>query len=268
MTVTKIGVVGCGGRMGRMNLETIQAHPGAAIAGGIEAPGSALLGSDLGSLIGAADLGLTVGDDPRALFETADVVVDFTSPAASAAHAALAAETGTALLVGTTGLTPEQQAPLAQAAQRTAILEAANTSLGVNLLLALVEKVSAALSEDYDIEILEMHHRHKVDAPSGTALALGRAAAKGRAVELDAVADKVRDGITGARTAGHIGFATLRGGDVAGEHSVIYAADGERLELTHKASTRAVFSRGAIKAALWLHGKPPGHYAMKDVLGL
>ena len=268
MTDLRIGVVGCSGRMGRMILRTIAATPGCAIAGGSEAPGSPALGEDLGGLAGLGALGLTVGDDAAALFARSDAVIDFTVPAASAAHAALAARAKVAHVIGTTGLDAEQTAAIGRAAARAPIVLAANMSLGVNVLLALVERVASVLDADYDIEIVEMHHRHKVDAPSGTALALGRAAATGRTVDLAAVAQKVRDGATGPRRRGDIGFATLRGGDVAGEHSVIFAGEGERIELTHKASSREVFARGAVKAALWTRGKPPGLYSMQDVLGL
>ena len=264
----RIGVVGCSGRMGRMILHCLQDTAGCAIAGGTEVAGSPAVGRDLGEVAGLGPLGVKIGDDPEALFDVADVVVDFTAPQASVALAGLAARSGKAHVIGTTGLTTAQEAELAQAAGAATIVHAANMSLGVNLLLSLVEQVARSLDPDYDIEIVEMHHRHKVDAPSGTALALGLAAAAGRGVELDTVAQRTRDGHTGARRAGDIGFATLRGGDVTGEHSVIFAADGERIELTHKASNREVFARGAVKAALWTRGKPAGLYSMKDVLGL
>jgi 4-hydroxy-tetrahydrodipicolinate reductase len=196
------------------------------------------------------------------------VIIDFTTPAASVAHAELAARARVAHVIGTTGLDETQMAAIGHAAAKAPIVQAPNMSLGVNVLLALVERAASVLDADYDIEIVEMHHRHKVDAPSGTALALGRAAATGRTVDLTAVAQKVRDGITGPRRRGDIGFAALRGGDVPGDHSVIFAGEGERIELTHKASSREVFARGAVKAARWAHGKPPGLYAMTDVLGL
>lgn len=263
-----IGIVGCAGRMGRMVTRVVEAIDGCRLAGGTECEGSAAIGRDLGELAGIGAKGLTVGDDPAALFAAADAVIDFTTPAALLVHAGLAGETRTIYVVGTTGLAAEHEAALAAAAAETAVMQAANMSLGVNLLLALVEQVSGALGPDYDIEILEMHHRHKVDAPSGTALALGRAAAAGRGVALETVAQRVRDGVTGPRRAGDIGFATLRGGDVAGEHSVIFAGEGERLDLTHKAGTREIFARGAVRAALWCRGKPAGRYAMRDVLGL
>jgi len=268
MEKTRIGVVGCSGRMGRMILRTLAAVPECAIAGGTEAPGAAAAGDDIGGLAGLGPLGMVVGDDPAALFARCDAVIDFTTPAASAAHAEMASRARVAHVIGTTGLDEAQMATIGRAAAQTAIVHAPNMSLGVNVLLALVTRAAMALDANFDIEVVEMHHRHKVDAPSGTALALGRAAATGRRVDLDAVAQRVRDGITGPRRRGDIGFATLRGGDVAGDHTVIFAGDGERIELTHKASSREVFARGAIKAALWAHGKPPGLYAMTDVLGL
>ena len=268
MDTYRIGVVGCAGRMGRMLLRAIAATEGCAVAGGTEMPGSPAIGQDLGDLAGLGGLGRTVTSDAAKLFADVDAVIDFTAPAASVAHAELAGQTGTVLVIGTTGLTAEHSAAIERSAKTAAIVAAPNMSLGVNLLLALVERVAASLDPDYDIEIVEMHHRHKVDAPSGTALALGHAAAAGRKVDLDAVAQKVRDGITGERRRGDIGFATLRGGDVTGEHTVVFAAEGERLELTHKASTREVFAHGAVKAALWARGQGPGLYTMTDVLGL
>jgi len=195
-------------------------------------------------------------------------VIDFTSPVATVNHAKLAARHGTTLIVGTTGMLPDDIAQLQDSAQETTIIQAPNMSLGVNLAFAMTEKVAAMLPDDWDIEIIEMHHKHKVDAPSGTALGLGRAAAKGRGVDLDDVAETVRDGVTGARTQGNIGFATLRGGDVVGDHTVIFAIEGERFELTHKASSRVIFARGAVQAALWSADKKTGFYDMQDVLGL
>jgi len=267
METMKIGIVGCAGRMGRMLLSAVHAAEGCEIAGGTEAPGAAAVGRDLGELIGLGPLGFAVSDDAVELFATVDAVIDFTVPAATVAHAALAAQAQVAHVIGTTGLNAAQEQAIERAALHTAVVKAANMSLGVNLLLALVERVAATLTDDYDIEVLEMHHRHKVDAPSGTALALGRAAAAGRGVDLDTVAQKVRDGVTGARRRGDIGFATLRGGDVAGEHAVIFAGEGERVELAHKASSREVFASGAVRAALWTRGRAPGLYSMRDVLG-
>jgi 4-hydroxy-tetrahydrodipicolinate reductase len=264
----RIGIVGCAGRMGRMLLKVVGANAGCVIAGGTEAPDNPAVGQDLGAQAGLGELGMTVGADPVALFAQADAVIDFTAPAISVRHAELAAQAEAVLVLGTTGLDKEQDAAIARAAQHATIVQAANMSLGVNVLLALVERAARMLDPDYDIEIVEIHHRYKVDAPSGTALALGRAAAKGREADLDKVAQKVRDGVTGPRRRGDIGFATLRGGDVAGEHTVALVGDGERVELTHRATTREVFARGAVKAALWARGRPPGLYSMGDVLGL
>ena len=264
----RVAVVGCAGRMGRMNLATIHATEGCVVAGGSDQPGSAAIGADIGALIGTEPLGVTVTDDPVELFAQADAVIDFTTPAATRRHAELAAQAEVVFVVGTTGLAPEDQAVIEQAAIQTVVVQSANMSLGVNLLQILTEQVARALDPDYDIEIVEMHHRHKVDAPSGTALMLGQAAAAGRGVKLDEVACKARDGQVGARPRGEIGFATLRGGDVPGEHSVIFATEGERLELSHKAGSREIFAKGAIKAALWGRGQHPGRYSMRDVLGL
>lgn len=258
----KIGIVGCGGRMGQMLVKAVDDNPAATLAGGTERPGSALVGGRTG-----AD-GAPVYDNPAALFAAAEAVIDFTAPAATVAHAKLAAETGTVLVVGTTGLSKDDEAALAEAATKVPVVYAPNFSVGVNLLMALTERAAAILGDDYDIEIVEMHHRRKVDAPSGTALGLGRAAAKGRAVALEQVWCKSRDGHTGARPTGEIGFATLRGGDVVGDHTVMFAADEERVELTHKAASRAVFAKGAVRAALWAQGQQPGLYSMRDVLGL
>ena len=268
MSDCRIGVVGAAGRMGRVLLRLASTTPGYSLAAGSERPGAAELGRDLGSLAGIEALGLTLGDKAEAVFAAADVVLDFTSPSATLAHAALAAAAGKAHVIGTTGIDAAGEAKLAEAAKRAPIVYCGNMSLGVNLLAELVTQVARALDPAWDIEIVEMHHRHKVDAPSGTALLLGRAAAAGRHVKLDEVAERGRDGITGARKAGSIGFTALRGGDVVGEHSVIFATEGERVELTHKATSREIFARGALRAARWAAGRKPGLYAMKDVLGL
>ena len=253
--------------MGRMLIQEVLATPGASLAGGTE-PSGALLGQDLGTLVGAAAQGVVVTNDTKALFAASDAVIDFTTPAATKIHAELAASTGKALIIGTTGLNDDVRATIAAAAKKTVIIQAPNMSVGVNVLLALTEKLAATLGTDYDIDILEMHHRHKVDAPSGTALGLGEAAAKGRKVALTDVARTTRDGQVGARPTGEIGFATLRGGDVVGDHTVVFAADGERIEITHKASSRAIFAKGAVRAALWTKARTPGLYSMRDVLGL
>lgn len=267
MAAVRIGVVGCAGRMGRALIAEISANRNAEVSGGTEQHDSPAVGKRLRHPTTGEELNVIVDADPNGLFEASDVVIDFTCPTATLLHADIATRTGTALVVGTTGFTAEQSAELDQAARKVPVVQAANFSLGVNLLLHLAEDVARRLNEDFDIEVLEMHHRHKVDAPSGTALALGQAAAKGRGVDLDAVSDRVRDGITGERKRGNIGFATLRGGNVVGDHSVIYAADNERIELSHKAGDRAIFARGAVAAALWVHGKDAGYYGMNDVLG-
>lgn len=264
---TRVGIAGCAGRMGQMLLKMLAQAPGVLVVGGTERRGSQALGMDLGALAGTEPFGITVGDDPALLFDTADVVIDFTNPSATALHAGYAAKNGTAHVIGTTGLDADQQAAVARAAQRAPIVMAANMSLGVNLLELVVEQMARILDTDWDIEVVEMHHRHKVDAPSGTALALGEAAARGRGTTLRRVAKRGRDGQAGPRAKGEIGFAALRGGDVVGDHTVIFAADGERVEVTHKASSRELFARGAVKAVLWAAGKAPGLYSMKDVLG-
>jgi len=264
----KIGIAGCAGRMGRMLVETIIATDGASLSGGTEYPGHDAVGEDVASLVGEHSCGVVVGDAPGALFANSDVVIDFTSPDATVRHANLAEAHGTALVVGTTGLRPADLEVLKQTARSVPLVQAANMSVGVNLLLGLTQQVASILADAYDIEIVEMHHRHKLDAPSGTALALGQAAADGRGVNLETVSQRVRNGLTGARRQGDIGFATLRGGDVAGEHTVIFAGDGERIELSHKASSRTVFAHGAVRAALWTAGRPPGYYSMRQVLGL
>jgi 4-hydroxy-tetrahydrodipicolinate reductase len=264
----RIGIVGAAGRMGAALIREIAARDGARLSGAAERTGADAIGRDAGTLAGLEPMGLKVGDDAAALFAVSDVVIDFTAPAATARHAGLAAEARVPLVIGTTGLEAEHERAIAEAAARVAIVQSGNMSLGVNLLVGLTRRVADVLGPDFDVEIVEMHHRHKVDAPSGTALMLGRAAAEGRGVALDAVAARGRDGITGARRRGDIGFASLRGGDVVGEHSVIFAADGERVELVHKATDRRLFARGAVTAALWTRGRAPGLYSMFDVLGL
>lgn len=267
MADLRIGVAGCAGRMGQTLLKQIAATPGCTIGGGTERPGHAAIGQDPAALLGLKATGARVFDDPAALFDACDAVIDFTAPEATVRHAALAAGRRKILIAGTTGLKPEQEQALRMAAVTATIVYAANMSVGVNVLLQVTKQVAALLGPDFDIEVLEMHHKHKVDAPSGTALALGRAAAAGRKVKLDEVAVRARDGITGARKAGDIGFATLRGGSVVGDHTVMFASDSERIELTHKAQDRSLFSSGAVRAALWARGKPAGLYGMNDVLG-
>ncbi len=268
MTTMKIAVTGAAGRMGRELIRAIHAQEGCTLGGALEQEGSLALGQDAGLLAGLGKLGVVITDDPLDVFVKVDAVLDFTVPVATVEFAGLAANARIVHVIGTTGMTAEHDAAITAASRHATIIRSGNMSLGVNLLTALTRKVAEALDADFDIEVLEMHHRHKIDAPSGTALMLGRAAAEGRSVKLDDVSVRSRDGHTGARKRGDIGFATLRGGSVVGEHSVIFAADGERIELTHLAADRGIFARGAVKAALWGRGKPPGLYSMMDVLGL
>jgi len=262
-------VVGAGGRMGLTLIRTIAATPGARLAAAIERPGSPAIGKDAGALAGLDANGVTISDDPLPAFAKADGVLDFTAPAATVEFAGYAAQARIVHVVGTTGCTAEDDATIAAAARHASIVKSGNMSLGVNLLAVLVEQAARALGpEDFDIEVLEMHHRHKVDAPSGTALLLGEAAAQGRAIALAGNSARARDGLTGARKAGTIGFASLRGGSVVGEHTVYLAGPGERIALSHQAEDRAIFARGAVKAALWARGRKPGLYSMRDVLGL
>ena len=264
----KIGVVGATGRMGRMVMRQVCATEGCELVGAIDRADVPEAGQDLGTLAGVAPLGLTLGSDAPALFKAARVVLDFTVPAATLAHLELAAAHGCNMVIGTTGLTAEHDPAFARAAAKVAIMQAPNMSAGVVLLTALAEQVARTLGDDYDVEVLEMHHRHKIDAPSGTALALGAAAARGRAIDFAAASVRTRDGHTGARPRGAIGFATLRGGDVVGDHSVIFATEGERIELTHKAQSRVIYAAGAVRAARWTEGRKPGRYTMRDVLGI
>jgi 4-hydroxy-tetrahydrodipicolinate reductase len=265
----KIGILGSAGRMGRALLNEVMETEGCTLAGGTEMPGHPALGQDLGALAGKDDIGLALSDDASALIAASDAVIEFSSIDATVRHVGLSAESGTAHVIGTTGLDDQAHAQIVNAAARTRLVWAANMSLGVNLLLGLTERVAKSLGpEAFDIEIVETHHRHKIDAPSGTALALGEAAARGRGVALADVADRGRDGITGARKTGAIGFAALRGGDVVGDHTVTFAGLGERIELTHKAADRRIYARGAVHAARWLDGREAGLYDMNDVLGL
>ncbi|MEM6487856.1 MAG: 4-hydroxy-tetrahydrodipicolinate reductase [Pseudomonadota bacterium] len=267
-TAADTAVVGVSGRMGQMLVRAVQETPALALTAATDRPGSPWIGQDLGTAMGGAPLGIAVEEDPLEVFARVRVVLDFTTPAASVAHAALAAQARLVHVIGTTGFAEPDLAALAAAARHATVVRAGNMSLGVNLLMALVRKAAAALPTDFDIEVLEMHHRHKVDAPSGTALMLGEAAAEGRGVALAASAVRARDGITGVRPEGVIGFQSLRGGDVVGEHTVVLAGAGERLTLGHIAGDRMLFARGAVRAALWALDRPPGAYDMIDVLGL
>jgi 4-hydroxy-tetrahydrodipicolinate reductase len=268
MTDMRIAVMGAGGRMGRELVRTIHATPGCIVAGGVERAGAPVLGQDVGALAGIGEIGARITDDALEVCAAVDAIIDFTSPAATVELAGLAANARIVHVIGTTGLSVADEAAIAAAARHATIVKAGNMSLGVNLLVALTRKVAAALDADFDIEIVEMHHRHKVDAPSGTALMLGRGAAEGRNVSLDDVSVRTRDGHTGARRRGDIGFQSLRGGSVVGDHTVIFAGEGERIELTHLASDRGIFARGAVKAAQWGKGRGPGLFSMADVLGI
>ena len=263
-----IAVMGASGRMGQMLIDTIMASDKAHLAGVTVRPGHAWIGRDLGEAMGKAPTGVRVADDPLEVIVTAQAVIDFTTPAATLAHAQLTAQARCVHVIGTTGLSDSDIAALDAAARHAVIVRAGNMSLGVNLLTRLAQQVAQALDSDFDVEIIEAHHRHKVDAPSGTALMLGEAVARGRGVDLADVSDRGRDGMTGERKRGDIGFAALRGGDIVGEHDVIFAGAGERIVLRHVATDRGIFARGALRAALWGQGQAPGHYAMLDVLGL
>ena len=268
MAGTKMGVVGCGGRMGRMLVAEIAASEGCALAGGCAKAGSGYINQDIGELAGVGRLGISVGDDIEKLIRDSDVVIEFTTPGATATHAAQAAGLGKAMVIGTTGLSADEGDRVQQAARRVPIVWAPNMSLGINLLLGVVEEVSRRLRPDWDVEIMEMHHRGKVDAPSGTALALGHAVATGRGVEFEEVQQRGRDGITGPRRVGDIGFAALRGGDAVGDHYVVFAGAGERLEVIHRATSRSIYAKGAVQAARWVVGRQPGLYGLKEVLSL
>ncbi len=263
-----IVITGASGRMGQMLIKTVSDSDKVRLVGAVEREGHDWVGRDVGEAMGGAALGVTVTDQPLEAFAKAQAVIDFTAPAATIAFAKLAAQARAVHVIGTTGMTEEDIAQLEPCARHAVIVRAGNMSLGVNLLTKLTQKVAAALDEDFDIEVIEAHHHHKVDAPSGTALMLGEAAAEGRGVNLADVSDRARDGITGARKKGDIGFSVIRGGDIVGEHDVLFAAAGERIVLRHQATDRAIFARGAVKAAIWGQDQKPGEYDMFDVLGL
>jgi 4-hydroxy-tetrahydrodipicolinate reductase len=264
----RVVIAGAGGRMGRALIQAIAATKGLALGGAVEGPGSAVIGRDSGELAGLGPNGVKVTSDVAAALKDADGLIEFTIPAATLALAELTAAAGKVHIIGTTGHSAQEEAAIAKAANRATIVKSGNMSLGVNLLVALTKRVAKTLNDDYDIEIVEMHHNKKIDAPSGTALMLGRAAAAGRGIDLAQHSARGRDGVTGARNPGDIGFASLRGGTVVGEHAVIFAGPAERVELTHRAEDRMIFARGALHAALWARGKKPGLYSMADVLEL
>jgi 4-hydroxy-tetrahydrodipicolinate reductase len=268
MSDMRLIVAGAGGRMGRALTRVIAETQGAVVTGALEAPGSELLGKDAGMLAGLSANGVLLSADLWSLTKEADGILDFTVPGATIANVAIAAERGLVHIIGTTGLTASDDAVIKSVTSRAIVVKSGNMSLGINLLAALVRRVAQSLDDDFDIEVLEMHHRAKIDAPSGTALLLGEAAAAGRKIALDQHSARGRDGETGARRSGDIGFASLRGGTVTGDHSVIFAGAMERIELTHRAEDRTMFAQGAVKAALWAQGKAPGLYSMADVLGL
>ncbi len=268
MSDMKLIVVGASGRMGRTLTRIVSESEGVTVVGAIEREGVPEIGEDAGLLAGVGELGVPVTSDPLPLFAKADGVLDFTVPAATLGFAEIAAQARIAHIIGTTGLSADDDARIAAAARHAAIVKSGNMSLGVNLLAVLVRQAAQALDADFDIEVMEMHHRAKVDAPSGTALMLGRAAAAGREMALEEHSVRSRDGHTGPRKRGDIGFATLRGGSVIGEHSVIFAGDAETITLSHRATDRALFARGAVRAALWARDRKPGLYSMADVLGL
>ncbi len=268
MAEMRLVVAGAGGRMGRTLVKAIADNKSFALAGALEDARSPLIGWDAGVLAGLPENGVKLAGDAGALLEKADGIIDFTAPVATVAFAALAAKGRKVHIIGTTGISAADEAKIKDAAKSAVIVQSGNMSLGVNLLMALTRRVAKTLDNSFDIEILEMHHNQKVDAPSGTALMLGRAAAQGRGVDLGKSSVKSRDGHTGARKPGDIGFANLRGGSVIGEHSVIFAGPAERIELVHKAEDRMIFARGALHAALWARGQKPGLYSMADVLGL
>lgn len=268
MSEMRLIVAGAGGRMGRALTRVISETSGAVLAGALEAPGSELLGKDAGVLAGLSANGVELSADLWSMSANADGILDFTVPGATIANVAIAAQRGLVHVIGTTGLSASDDAVIKSVTSRAIVVKSGNMSLGVNLLAALVKRVAQSLDTSFDIEILEMHHKGKVDAPSGTALMLGEAAAAGRGITLEGHSARGRDGHTGARRTGDIGFASLRGGTAAGDHSVFFSGPSERLVLSHHAEDRAIFAHGALKAALWAHGKQPGLYTMADVLGL
>lgn len=268
MADMRLIVAGAGGRMGRTLIRAIAETPGAVLSGALEAPGSELLGQDSGLLAGLPGNGIALSGDLWTLSKDADGILDFTVPAATIANVAIAAQRGLVHVIGTTGLSASDNAVIRSVTSQAVVVQSGNMSLGVNLLAALVKQVAKSLDEDFDIEILEMHHRQKIDAPSGTAYLLGQAAAEGRGVDLATHSVRSRDGHTGARRPGDIGFATLRGGTATGDHTVVFAGPYERIELSHKSEDRMIFARGALKAALWARDKKPGFYTMTDVLGI
>lgn len=265
---TRVAVTGAAGRMGKMLIETITQTEGVSLSGAVERPESSLIGADSGELAGVGSNSVLVVGSLQEIINDFDVLIDFTAPVATLSNAKLCAENGKKIVVGTTGFSQEEKTEVIAHQSETAMCMAANYSTGVNVSLKLMELAAKSFGDDVDIEIVEAHHRHKVDAPSGTALVMGEVIADALNRDLKKVAVYGREGQTGARDRDTIGFATIRGGDVAGDHTVMFMADGERVEITHKASNRMVFARGAVRAALWLSQQDNGLYSMQDVLGL
>ncbi len=268
MSKPRIAINGAAGRMGLNLIRACHQHPDLALGAAFERAGSDAVGKDAGMLAGVGDLGVSVSDAMPAQRDAFDVLIDFTRPEPAMAAASLCAETGKALVIGTTGFDAQQKAELGALARRIAVVLAPNMGVGVNLSLNLLATAARVLGDSVDVEVVEAHHRHKVDAPSGTALAMGEAVAEAQGRSLEDCAVYGRHGHTGEREAGTIGFSAIRGGDIVGEHTVMFVGDGERIEITHKATSRMVFANGAMRAALWVHGREPGLYNMQDVLGL
>lgn len=264
----KIGIIGAAGRMGKMLIETVLAHPDAELTAAVDIPGSSLIGADAGELVGHGTVGVKLVDNLESVAKDADVFIDFTIADATAKNIAICAKAGTRLVIGTTGLNKDQLAELRQASESVAICFAPNYSVGVNLTFKLLEMAASILGDDVDVEVLEAHHRNKVDAPSGTALRMGEVVAQTLGRKLEDVAVYGREGHTGARDRKTIGFATVRAGDIVGDHTVMFAGDGERVEIAHKASSRMAFAKGAVRAAIWLGKHDQGLFDMQDVLGL
>lgn len=268
MTEVAVGIVGSGGRMGRMLVQAVHAQAGCVLVAASEKEESDLIDRDAGDVAGVGPLGVPIVGAAAPLFQPGRVVIDFTRPEVTLSHMDHAVAAGVPLVIGTTGFDADGRDKIAQAARHLPIVLAPNFSVGVNLMFRVAAEVARVLGDAYDIEIIEAHHRHKVDAPSGTALGLGQAITQAIGRSLDEVAIYGREGVTGERDRQTVGFSTIRGGDIVGDHTALFAGDGERLEITHRASSRIVFARGAVRAALWVHGRAPGLYDMGNVLGL
>ncbi|MCZ4324415.1 dihydrodipicolinate reductase [Pseudomonas sp. 8BK] len=264
----RIAVMGAAGRMGKTLIEAVQLVDGASLSAAIDRADSSLVGADVGELVAQGKIGVNLAGDLNAVLDQFDVLIDFTHPSVTLKNLEICRQAGKAMVIGTTGFSPEEKQLLSDAGKQISIVFAANFSVGVNLCLKLLDTAARVLGDDVDIEIIEAHHRHKVDAPSGTALRMGEVVANALGRDLQKVAVYGREGQTGARERETIGFATVRAGDVVGDHTVLFAADGERVEITHKASSRMTFAKGAVRAALWLQDRKPGLYDMQDVLGL